>query len=73
MKQYHLVCVVWTLVILEEGGDEKALWDDQARLGTRLSQAQEAFDIESLVAFSEEVESSLPERERRRVARNHVS
>lgn len=69
----QLVCVVWTLVVLEEVGDTEPLWDEDARIGDRLSQAEDAFLIESLLEFSEVVKSSLPEREGRRHARAFIA
>jgi hypothetical protein len=68
----QLVCVVWALVVLEEVGDDESLWEEGARLGDRLGQAEVAFEVESLLEFCE-IASSLPSRERRRAAREFIS
>jgi hypothetical protein len=69
----QLVCIIWTLIVLEEVGDESALWEENAKIGDRLSQARTAFGVETLMKFSEQVESSLPEAERRQIAREYVA
>ncbi len=69
----QLVCVAWTLVVTEEIGEEEALWADDAKIGDRLNQAENAFIIETLMDFSEAVESSLPPAERRQIARRYVT
>jgi hypothetical protein len=68
----QLVCIAWTLVVTEEIGEEEALWAENARIGDRLNQAVNAFIIETLMDFSEAVESSLAPAERRRIARRYV-
>ena len=69
----QLVCVAWTLVVTEEIGEEEALWADNAQIGDRLNQAVNAFIVETLMDFSEAVESSLPAAERRQIARKYVT
>ena len=69
----QLVCVAWTLVVLEEIGDEEPLWADNATIGNRHNQAANSFIIETLIEFSEAVGSSLPEVERRQIARRYVA
>jgi hypothetical protein len=69
----QLVCVAWTLVVLEEIGEECALWADNAKIGDRIDQAATAFGVETLMEFSEEIGSSLPEAERRQIARRYVA
>ena len=69
----QLVCVAWTLVVLEEIGEERALWADNAKIGDRLDQAAIAFGVEILVDFSEEIKSPLPEGEVRQIARQYVA
>jgi len=68
----QLVCVAWTVVVLEEIGEERALWADNATIGDRIKQAVTAFGVETLMKFAEEIESSLPEAERRQIARRYV-
>jgi SRSO17 transposase len=68
----QLVCVAWTLVVLEEVGKEHALWADNAKIGDRIDRAVTAFGIETLLEFSEEVGSPLPKAERRQIARQYV-
>jgi hypothetical protein len=69
----QLVCVVWTLVVLEEGNEEAALWEEGEQIGDRRSQARCSFEEESLLEFSEKVQSPLPEVERRRLVREHLA
>ncbi|MFB6074819.1 MAG: IS701 family transposase, partial [Haloarculaceae archaeon] len=69
----QLVCVVWTLVVLEEIGEERALWADNAKIGDRVARAATAFGVETLIEFSEQIESPLPEAERRRIARQYIA
>jgi hypothetical protein len=67
-----LVCVAWTVVVLEEIGEERALWADNATIGDRIKQAVTAFGVETLMKFAEEIESSLRLGERRQIARRYV-
>ena len=69
----QLVCVAWTLVVTEEIGEEEPLWADNATIGDRHNQAANSFFIETLIDFSEAVGSSLPEVERRQIARRYVA
>lgn len=69
----QLVCVAWTLVVLEEIGQERALWAEDAKIGDRINQAATAFGVETLMDFSEAIRSPLPEAERRQIARQYVA
>jgi hypothetical protein len=69
----QLVYVAWTLVVIEEIGEERALWADNAEIGDRIDLAATAFGVETLMQFSEEIGSSLPEAEQRQIARRYVA
>ncbi|HET7323427.1 MAG TPA: transposase [Halococcus sp.] len=70
-RYIQLVFLAWTLVTLEEQA-EVGFWEDRGGLSVRLDHTKTDFLTETVFEIVEEVDSSLPQAERREAVRERV-
>jgi hypothetical protein len=66
-----LVFLAWTLVTLEEQA-EMGFWEDGGGLSVRLDHTKSDFLTETVFEIVEEIDTSLPQAERREAVRERV-
>jgi hypothetical protein len=70
-RYIQLMFLAWTLVTLNEQADV-GFWEDGGGLSVRLNHAQVDLTAETVFQITEEVDLSLPYRERREAVRERV-